>query len=72
MSHPHPFFFRTYNGRDLYDMTATDRLSRVGGFDLSQCRAALALPDLQTSVRTALERRVRKLEKAHATHNPAA
>ena len=45
------------------DCCAYDRIIRVRNFNLAQCRQALALDDLQKTVRTALERRIRKLEK---------
>lgn len=62
----HPFYVATYNGRDTYDVTAADRLLRVQRFSLEQCQAALELPSLQTTVRTALERRIRKLNRGNA------
>lgn len=63
MSNPDPFFVRSYNGHDLYHITATDRLARVKTFDLAQCRAALAQPHLQKTVRAAIERRQRALQR---------
>lgn len=45
------------------DGVVEDRLCRVKNFTLAQCRQALALDDLQKTVRLALERRVRKLER---------
>lgn len=38
------------------------RLQRVQRFTATECRAALKLPDLQKTVRVAIERRLRKLE----------
>ncbi len=55
-----------YNGHRLQHCDAQDRIACVKEFDADQCRAALALPDLQKAVRTAIERRVRALEKADA------
>lgn len=63
MSKDHPFYSGTYNNRDCYCVTAEDRTKRVAEFDLETCRKALQLQDLQTTVRAALERRVRKLER---------
>lgn len=40
-----------------------DRCYRVKKFGAEECRAALALPDLEKTVRVACERRLRKLEK---------
>jgi hypothetical protein len=34
----------------------------VKKFDASQCRAALKLPDLQATVRQAIERRLKKVK----------
>lgn len=64
MSKDHPFYSGTYNGRDCYCMTADDRVKRVAAFDLDVCRRALELPGLQSTVRQAIERRMRKLQKA--------
>ena len=58
-----PFFFANLSGQPAYRVSADDRLSVVPGFDLAQCRAALALPDLQRAVRLAVERRKRALER---------
>lgn len=44
-------------------MSAEDRLRDVPGFDLKQCRAALAVPGLQKTVEQRLRARIRKLEK---------
>lgn len=64
MSRTHPFYSGTYDGRDCYCITADDRVKRAANFDIDTCRRALALPDLQSTVRQALERRIRKLERA--------
>ena len=58
-----PFFFANLGGHPTYHVNADDRLSVVRGFDLAQCRAALTLPDLQRTVRVAVERRKRALER---------
>ena len=63
MSKDHPFYSGTYNGRDCYCVTADDRVKRVAEFDLEACHRALQLADLQATVRSALERRIRKLQK---------
>jgi hypothetical protein len=57
-----PFFARNYGGVDCYYTGADDRARVVAGFDLAQCRAALRVPELQKSVRLAVERRMRKLQ----------
>ncbi|PTQ70390.1 hypothetical protein [Pseudomonas sp. GV071] len=64
MSNSHPFYAGTYNGNDCYCMTADDRVKRVAEFNLEQCQAVLNLPGLQTTVRAAAERRIRKLSRA--------
>lgn len=64
MSSHHPFYSGTYNGRDCYCVTADDRVKRVAEFDLDTCRAVLELADLQSTVRLAAERRIRKLQRA--------
>ena len=61
-----PFYLATYNGHATYHMGVDDRLSCVRGFDLAQCLAALALPDLQKTVRSAIERRQRALQRETA------
>ena len=57
---------QVYNGHRLQHCDAQDRITCVKEFNAAQCRAALALPDLQKTVRTAVERRLRALEKPHA------
>lgn len=46
-----------------YAVDVQSRLDCVRQFDLVECRAALKLPDLQKTVRVAVERRIRKLHK---------
>ena len=70
MSKDHPFYSGTYNGHDCYCMTVDDRINRVAAFDLPACRAALALPSLQRTVKAAIERRMRKLERQARTEQP--
>lgn len=62
-SHPeeHPFFAGTYRGMTLLHCTAEDRCQRIKAMDRQQLEAVLQLPDLQKTVRTAAERRLRKL-----------
>lgn len=59
----HPFYAATYNGRPTHHADAASRLLRVQRFTAEQCQAALELDDLQKSVRTAIERRIRKLQR---------
>ena len=63
MSKDHPFYSGTYNDRDCYCMTADDRVKRVADFDLPTCQRALAIDGLQGTVKQAIERRMRKLER---------
>lgn len=70
MSARHPFYSGTYNGRDCYCMTADDRVERVARFDLATCHAAQRLEGLQKTVREAIERRIRKLERQTFTADP--
>lgn len=61
-----PFAASKYGDMQLYHYSATDRLHAVKSFNLEQCKAALELTDLQKTVRVAVERRMRKLEKEAA------
>lgn len=70
MSKDHPFYSGTYNGNDCYCMTAEDRVNRVSQLDLDTCRRALQLSGLQSTVRSALERRVRKLDRSAKPNKP--
>jgi hypothetical protein len=45
-------------------VSADDRIRAVAGFNSDQCTAALALPDLQKTVRTAVERRQRAVARS--------
>jgi hypothetical protein len=59
----HPFYFNTYNGRDLYTISADDRLCRIKSMNQEELRKVLKLPDLQRSVRRAAERRLLRLDR---------
>ena len=52
-----------YNGHRLQHCGVDDRIACVKEFDFAQCRAALALPDLQKTVLEAVERRLRVLRR---------
>jgi hypothetical protein len=60
----HPFFAFSSHGRDFYHCDIASRVDAVKKFTIEQCRTALELDGLQKSVRTAIERRIRKLEKS--------
>lgn len=62
----HPFYTATYNGIDCYATATSCRLLMLQRFDAEQCKAALEVEGLQKTVRTALERRLRKLAKGAA------
>lgn len=68
----HPFAASTYmsdNGPvQTYHLAVDDRLRVVPTLTAEQCAAALRLPDLQVSVRKALERRQRALGKSEVAH----
>jgi hypothetical protein len=57
-----PFYAGTFYGGPTYHVDATSRIERVARFDTGQCWRALRVPGLQKTVRTAIERRLRKLE----------
>lgn len=64
MTTEHPFKGPCYSGHQTYVTTATERITRVKSFDRKQCLAALAIPDLQSTVAKAVERRLRQLGEA--------
>ncbi|MEW6330191.1 MAG: hypothetical protein AB1560_01890 [Pseudomonadota bacterium] len=59
-------FLRPNLGPGVQSMAAADRLLDVKSFDAKQCRAALKLPGLQSTVRQAIERRMKQLRKGEA------
>jgi len=59
----HPFYAGSYGGHDCYAQTVPDRLEMVSRFDHATCQQALQLSPMQKSVVTALERRIRQLER---------
>ncbi|MFD2645102.1 hypothetical protein [Pseudomonas japonica] len=60
MSQANPFI---PPGREYGAIDTESRLRALEGFNLEQCRAALALPNLQKTVEKKLVSRVRQLEK---------
>jgi hypothetical protein len=62
-----PFYTETIRlGRKnirLHALAVDERLRCVERFDARQCRAALKVDGLQKTVRTAIERRLRKLSQ---------
>lgn len=58
-----PFFAGTYNGHACFTQDAAERVQKVREFSADQCRAALALPDLQKTVTSALNRRLGLLKR---------
>lgn len=64
MKPDNPFLTKLYGDRWLGPVTAAERVRMVASFDKLQCEAALQVPDLQKSVKVAIERRLRRLAKA--------
>lgn len=62
MSTANPFAAGVYGGHQTYHMGADDRIAAVRRFDRAQCQAALALPHLQKTVASAVQRRLRQLD----------
>ena len=61
-----PFKASRYGDTQCYHQTAEDRIRAVLDFDRAVCTAALLLPDLQKTVATAVQRRLRYLDKVAA------
>lgn len=55
-----------FYGRRVEETSAEGRIRMAAGFNRADCEAALKLPDLQKTVRTAVERRLRPLKRANA------
>lgn len=58
-----PFYAGTYDGRACFHIAADDRIRAVQNFNAEQCAKALETPNLQSTVRKAIERQLRKLGK---------
>lgn len=58
-----PFKSIVVNGKQLYTVTADDRVRMVAKFTEAQCHAALQVDGLQKTVTTAVARRLRQLSK---------
>jgi ParB/RepB/Spo0J family partition protein len=58
-----PFLYHWSDGTQVLTSGVNDRIEAVRKFSADECEAALALPDLEKTVKTAIERRLRKLEK---------
>lgn len=64
MRHQDPFMTRHVPGRGWVGATdATSRKNMVRDFTADQCRAALKVSGLQTTVLSAVERRLRQLQR---------
>lgn len=61
-----PFFSGYFDDQPTFDMDVNSRLDRVKTFDQAQCERALEMEHLQKTVRTAVERRLRRLQKEAA------
>lgn len=66
MSNNNPFKAGFHAGVQTYYCTAEDRVRMVSGFDRAQCNDALQLPHLQKTVLSAVQRRLRHLDKIAA------
>ncbi len=62
-SQQNPFYAGNYNGHDVYTITTEDRIQIVRTFSREQCEAALQVTGLQTTVKRAIEVRMRKLDR---------
>ena len=62
---PNNPFQYMYHGRKVETLVVEERLYRIkqGEFDADDLRKIIKLPDVQKTVKTAAERRLRKLEK---------
>ena len=61
----HPFFRGSINGNPFFAVSAADRICAVKFFTAAECLEAVNLPEfLQKSVRSALQSRLRQLEKS--------
>lgn len=58
-----PFFSGTYFGNDAFYIDSASRLDVVKSLSLAACRRALLVDNVQKTVRQAIERRIRKLER---------
>lgn len=58
-----PFQTGTYQGEPIGHLGAAERMQAAESFSAQQCRQALDMPYLQKSVRTVVERRLRRVEK---------
>jgi hypothetical protein len=65
-----PFYTNTYDGKDFYALASYDRIRMVRDFTFYQCHVALQVDNLQKTVRTAINRRIRKLEKSVCATSP--
>ena len=63
-----PFVTGTHEGHHVGEVTVDGRLHMVKSFDREQCKEALAMPHLQATVRRAVERRMRQLDREAARH----
>lgn len=59
----HPFFSGFYNGNATYVQTVKDKIERVKTLSHEQCKVALTLSNLGSSVTDALNRRIKQLER---------
>lgn len=58
-----PFATGKHDGHEVGHVDAQSRIALVRGFDRKQCLAALQLKHLQSTVRAAVARRIRQIER---------
>ncbi len=69
MTIPALFTATRYGGRQTYYVSAADRLRAVAECtDAAMLRDTLAYPELQATVRAAVERRLRRLDRETCSH----
>lgn len=54
-----------FYGRPVEEVSAEGRVRMAASFNRADCEAALKMRDLQKTVRTAVERRLRQLKKVN-------
>lgn len=56
--------FTGFDGKPLQELGAEGRIRMVCGFDRAACENGLLTPHLQKTVRAAIQRRLRQLQRA--------
>lgn len=61
-----PFFSGYVDGEPTFVMDVAGRQERVKEFDQEQCQRALEMKHLQKTIRTSVEKRLRRLQREAA------